>query len=518
MDARNLINRRRLLEIAALAGARLTVGCAPDQDHLAGPSGSTTGQAGSGSGAGQGSGGGGGEGGAGGAGPGPVKPFNAGISSFTDPSRRAQAIEKAIDLIGGMSFVKPGDKVLIKVAHNSPNPYPATASPESAGEIARLCLEAGASKVYVADLMGIENTLVPGGWAMEDMFVASNFHADSDATLRAFHASGLYAGVEAAVGSSNIGPDQKVHITSFREHGYHRWESASATPGGAANARLVSSFIRTQLENGVNQHQNHEPRIYTPRVFDLGHDEVPGIYQPNLFDEVDHIVNVHRVATHVMSHFSTALKNWIGTMRPDDRIWMHQLSYLLNQRGQGSDPIRTEPPYHEILGELHLGTFEREKLIFADASQVIVSGGPDTSPNPFFPAQLMMASTDLVTADVVNLAVLRMGVLAALIDGGLGGSCEPQPETTVESAFDYLVWRLSIDENGLMRGTDSKLCDPSFSNWDWVALQRARELGLGASLPADVGLHFSSEDGFAVNDATRAWIQEDALRSPQHPI
>ena len=79
------------------------------------------------------------------------------------------------------------------------------------------------------------------------------------------------------------------------------------------------------------------------------------------------------------------------------------------------------------------------------------------------------------------------------------------------------MWRLQIDENGLMRGTDTKLCDPNFSNWDWVAL-RARELGLGASLPGDVGLHFAKDAGFAVTDAARSWIQEDALRTPQHAI
>ena len=57
------------------------------------------------------------------------------------------------------------------------------------------------------------------------------------------------------------------------------------------------------------------------------------MYVPNLVSDVDHIVNLHRISTHVMSLFTLAIKNWVGIMRPDDRIWMHQLGYLFNHRG-----------------------------------------------------------------------------------------------------------------------------------------------------------------------------------------
>ena len=69
-------------------------------------------------------------------------------------------------------------------------------------------------------------------------------------------------------------------------------------------------------------------------------------------------------------------------MRPDDRVWMHQLNYLKNNRhsrhGLGWDhPIRSEPLYHEQLAELHLAHADKERLCVADATQVIVTGGPD---------------------------------------------------------------------------------------------------------------------------------------------
>ena len=68
----------------------------------------------------------------------------------------------------------------------------------------------------------------------------------------------------------------------------------------------------------------------------------------------------------------------------------------------------------------------------------------------------------------------------------------------------------------VFRGTDSKLCDPEFSNWDWVAVQRARELGLGARGPDDLHLVFDEKDSpFAVSAEKRDWITEDALRAPK---
>ena len=50
----------------------------------------------------------------------------------------------------------------------------ASASPVACAEIVDLLLEAGAKKVYVADLMGIDQTIVPGGWALEDPFGSSS--------------------------------------------------------------------------------------------------------------------------------------------------------------------------------------------------------------------------------------------------------------------------------------------------------------------------------------------------------
>lgn len=64
------------------------------------------------------------------------------------------ATRAAIELMGGMkSFVKPGNRVVIKPNMSFPNPpeWATTTHPEVIRELALMCNEAGASKVLIAD-------------------------------------------------------------------------------------------------------------------------------------------------------------------------------------------------------------------------------------------------------------------------------------------------------------------------------------------------------------------------------
>lgn len=76
------------------------------------------------------------------------------IAENADPSRVGEAIRRAVELIGGMDWLEPGQTVVIKPALNSDGQFPFTASPVSCAELVRMCLERGAAKVYVADEMG----------------------------------------------------------------------------------------------------------------------------------------------------------------------------------------------------------------------------------------------------------------------------------------------------------------------------------------------------------------------------
>ncbi len=511
----NKVGRRQFLELSAAVTAMVLAGCG-GTDGINGTTSSGSGGAGgsgSGSGTGTGTGTGTGSGsgsGSGGAGGGPIAGgYPVGIAGYESAALRGAAVRAAIDLVGGIPWLKHGDTVLIKVAHNSQHAYPATSSPVAVAEMVKLLLAAGAGRVYVADLMGIDNTIVPGGWALEDPF-GSGFDPNTDGTIRAFKNSGLWQAVEDAVGASEIGPSGRVHITSFREDGWKRYESAADTIG---SPRLVSSWVRDQLDHG--EHWDGTPvfQPFIPRVFDDS-GEVPGMWVPNLVADVDHIVNLHRISTHVMSLFSLALKSWVGIMRPDDRVWMHQISYLKNDRATGDDPIRNEPPYNEILAELHLSTFRKERLMLADASQIIASGGPDASDKSLYPAQLVVAAGDLISADVVGLSIIRMAVMASQIAGGLGGVCSSVPQSGASLVTAFLGGQIIPWHPASEYGTDPKLCNPYFSHWDWIAVQRAREQMMGCPSPDKLDLRFATDPSFAVPDAQKQWLEHDTKIAP----
>ena len=83
-----------------------------------------------------------------------------------------EAVRKAVDLIGGISFfVKPGDRVVVKPNLAYPYPPPATTDPSVVEAVARLCVEAGAREVMVGDSSSYscKNILGYGRWSNMDV-------------------------------------------------------------------------------------------------------------------------------------------------------------------------------------------------------------------------------------------------------------------------------------------------------------------------------------------------------------
>ena len=65
-----------------------------------------------------------------------------------------RAVVEAVKLVGGIEkVVKPGEKVLLKPNLGHPKHYltGATTNPEIVEALIKLCYEAGASKVYIAE-------------------------------------------------------------------------------------------------------------------------------------------------------------------------------------------------------------------------------------------------------------------------------------------------------------------------------------------------------------------------------
>jgi uncharacterized protein (DUF362 family) len=75
------------------------------------------------------------------------------MSIVTGPGRQT-TVTKAVELLGGMErFIKPGEKVLLKpnVGFAMPPHVCATTHPELIAQVIKLCYQAGAKKVFIAD-------------------------------------------------------------------------------------------------------------------------------------------------------------------------------------------------------------------------------------------------------------------------------------------------------------------------------------------------------------------------------
>jgi uncharacterized protein (DUF362 family) len=79
----------------------------------------------------------------------PAKSRVAVVRASGFPSHQ-KALERAIELAGGLAFIQPGKTVLLKPAVNSTHRYPATTDPETVWIVAELVKEAG-GKPFVAD-------------------------------------------------------------------------------------------------------------------------------------------------------------------------------------------------------------------------------------------------------------------------------------------------------------------------------------------------------------------------------
>ena len=60
-------------------------------------------------------------------------------------------VRKAVELAGGMDFIKEGDSVLIKPNLNTGDPHPASTNPEVVYEVIRMVKEKKPSKIMVGD-------------------------------------------------------------------------------------------------------------------------------------------------------------------------------------------------------------------------------------------------------------------------------------------------------------------------------------------------------------------------------
>lgn len=167
-------------------------------------------------------------------------------------------IEKATDF----SWLKKGDKVLVKLALNSGNPNPSTSDPWSLDCLLKILNERGA-KTYVGDQSGVRNVY----WTAAGQQRGSS---------RAFcKATGMLDIIEAN-GATPV---------FFEERGYDSYIKTS--PAGAhhwKNPLQVTSFV----------------------------------------NEVDHIIYLTRLGSHGFADITSGMKIGVGFLREDSRRELHQ--------------------------------------------------------------------------------------------------------------------------------------------------------------------------------------------------
>jgi len=172
-----------------------------------------------------------------------------------------RAIRVAAESATDFAWLSPGDRVLLKVACNSANPYPATTHPAAVTVMAELLRERGAH-VIVGDQSGVQ-------------FVHHTRQSQRGST----RANLKNNGIELAALRTG------ATVACFEEAGYDAYFAATPPDGS---------------------HFKQE------------------IFLPNVVREVEHIVYLPRVSKHVLAGTTLGLKSAVGWMREDSRLELHR--------------------------------------------------------------------------------------------------------------------------------------------------------------------------------------------------
>lgn len=172
-----------------------------------------------------------------------------------------RAIREAALAASDFAWLRRGDRVLLKLVCNSPNPYPATTHPVAVTVMADLLRERGAT-VYAGDQSGVQ-------------FVHHTRQSQRGSTRANFKNNGL----EPAAQRGN------ANVACFEEAGYDAYFAAEPPAGS---------------------HFKHE------------------IFLPKLVREVEHIIYLPRVSKHVLAGSTLGLKGAVGWLREDSRLELHR--------------------------------------------------------------------------------------------------------------------------------------------------------------------------------------------------
>lgn len=334
--------------------------------------------------------------------------------------------ERAITEITDLSWLKPGDSVFIKVACNSANVHPATTSPKAVTTLVEYFQDHGAGKIYVGDQSGVASVRL-----LPDRRVSS--------TRRLMSENGLLDAIE----SSGAIP----HF--FDDHG---WDKGYYSP--------EADF------------ENHWPE---------------GVWLPRIIDEVDHIIYLTRLSTHVMAGYTAGIKVSVGWLRDDSRKHLHRDAATFFER------------YAEVNHFAPLRDKIRFVLTMGDAA--LLDFGPDQGAVYQFSHPHAIASRNLVDHDSVVSAMLPWldKDMASVFDAAL---FYPRRSNAINAAFVRGIWgkEASRDYTRMVPPRDISKLSHDRARHHLATLQgyRPSEIqlrGYPESLPSSLLAHLEEVDG-----------------------
>jgi uncharacterized protein (DUF362 family) len=312
----------------------------------------------------------------------PGEPATDGVLiSLQDPAQLTSAEDGVTAALERMDFswLGAGDSVFLKLASNSRQRHPAVTSPAAVSALCRGLRERGAGRVLVGDQAGVMSVRLAAG----DRRFSS--------TRDVFESNGLLAAVEDGGGEAH-----------FFDDGSYEDDYVEATFG------FESKWVRP-------------PRI------------------PRVVTEVDHIVYVPRLASHMLTGCTLGHKISVGWMRDDTRHDMHAEAGDIYEK-------YTDLNYCDEIQS-------RLRLVITHATEVLVDGGPDQGTVATASPHIVIASPHLANHDAVATQVLMWArenlEVARRTGGGPHGPWAPVANTALLAAVEARTGIPWTHEGGL---------------------------------------------------------------------
>jgi len=260
-----------------------------------------------------------------------------------------------------LSWLSPGDLVLLKPALNSADPYPSTTHPLAVSVTAAILAERGAA-VVIGDQSGIEHVLHhPGGVVR-------------GSTVENYQKSGM-------------GAFTRARFVGFEEDGW---------------------------KEGFYHHRSPSTSSWQD-----------GFYITAWAKKADHIISLPRVSTHSMAGASLGFKNMVGMLREDSRMEFHAngpMNSFIIRSARGSTLSSVDDKtgrFFEKIVEISDAVRDKLRLTLFLATEIQATFGPDrygiplgrtglgrayvVRPEP----GLVFCSADQIAAEAAALAVLQ---------------------------------------------------------------------------------------------------------------